>query len=125
MTQAPHQTADQGQSTSSFDDRFLDAKLEAVEARTETKFAQLLGKMDLMVQSIAEARTDIAGLDAKITAVDTHARSTKSTIIATVIGAAIGIVGISFAAVAIYESAMGTTASAYQSGMAAAEARQK
>jgi cytochrome c oxidase assembly protein Cox11 len=64
-------------------------------------------------------------LDAKITAVDTHARSTKSTIIATVIGAAIGIVGISFAAVAIYVSAMGTTASAYQSGMAAAEARQK
>ena len=34
------------------DDKLLTARLEAVEARTETKFAQLLGKLDLLAEQI-------------------------------------------------------------------------
>lgn len=107
------------------DERILAAKLDLAEAKTETKFSQLLGKLDLLGLQMSGLQTKMGELDVQIAAVDTHARGAKSTIIATVIGAAIGIVGLAFAAVAIFQSAMGTTASAYQSGMAAAEVQKK
>lgn len=109
----------------SYDERLIDAKLEAVEARTETKFAQLMGKMDSLTQTLSGVSANLVSLDSKVGELDKGARSAKSTVIATIIGAAIGIVGLSFAAVSIFQSGMGTTATAYQSGVAAAEAKKK
>ncbi|AYJ87639.1 hypothetical protein D3Y57_19070 [Sphingomonas paeninsulae] len=125
MTQAAPKTIASGAATNSFDERFLDAKLEAVEARTETKFAQLIGKMDGFTIALGSVAKDVGQLKVEIAAVDAHARNAKSTIIIAIIGSVIGIISLTYAAVAIYVSAMGTTASAYQSGMAAAEAHKK
>lgn len=112
-------------STTYVDERVMAAKLETIEARTETKFERLIGKIDALAVTLSGVSGDVASLSVKIGEVDAHARNAKSVIITTIIGAAIGIVGLAFAAVAIFQSAMGTTATAYQSGMAAAEVRKK
>jgi hypothetical protein len=41
------------------DERLLTARLEAVEARTETKFAQLLGEMRLIGQRVSDLSTTV------------------------------------------------------------------
>jgi len=77
-------------------------KLQLVEARTETKFAQVDGKLDQLIDRMADLQTQFGALDTKVTAVDARVRSAHSATIATVIGAAIGIVGLAFAALAIF-----------------------
>lgn len=106
-----------------FDERLMDAKLEAVEARTETKFSQLLGKLDAISERIGALTVNLAAVDKKIDGVEATAKNAKSTITWAVVASAIGIAALAYAAVAIFQSGMGTTASAYQSGMAASEAQ--
>ncbi|MFK4871630.1 hypothetical protein [Novosphingobium sp. ZW T3_23] len=103
----------------------MDAKLAASEARAETKFVQLLGKLDLVVERLGEIRKDVSDLDTKIGAVDDNTKSAKTLVITTIIGTAIGVAGLAYAAVAIFQGGMGLSATAYQSGMSAAEAKKK
>jgi hypothetical protein len=60
----------------------IDAKLAAVEARTETRFTELNGKIDRLADSISVLRSDIADVKA-------DNRYTRWTIIVTVIASAL------------------------------------
>lgn len=79
------------------DERLLSARLEAVEARTDTKFAQLMGKIETLIESVAGVKDDVRQLDGrmgafdgKLQAVEEKAFSSKTIIITTLIGAFIG-----------------------------------
>lgn len=99
----------------------LDAKLDAAEARTETKFAQLLGEMRLLGQQLTGVQKQIGDLDVKVDAVDAHARNSKSIVITTIIGAFFAAVALTYAGIQIFQGGMGLSASAYQAGMSAAQ----
>lgn len=77
------------------------ARLEAVEARTETRFVVLDGKLDRLADSIAALNGSIAELKTTAGSISTEAakenKSTRTTILVTVIGAAIAIVGLVYA----------------------------
>ncbi len=88
------------------DEKLLTAKLEVAEARTETKFAQLLGKLDTLGERIGSLNDKIGGLDTKIGEVDGHLRNVKGTILAVMIGTGIGVAGLAYAAVQIFEGAL-------------------
>ena len=83
--------------------------------KPETKFAQLLGKMDLVSASIGELNGKIVALDTKIDTVDTHTRSAKTAIVGTIIGTGVAVAALAWGAVQIYQGGMGTSASAFQS----------
>ena len=84
------------------DEAFLNAKLEVTEARTETKFAQLLGELKVVTTQMGTIGEKLG----KIDDLDKHVRSTRTVIIGTIVGAAIAIVGLSYAAVQIFEAAL-------------------
>ncbi|AMU89928.1 hypothetical protein ATM17_12865 [Sphingopyxis macrogoltabida] len=100
MTKAPppvYAPAPTTAAIQAIDDRLLDAKLEAVEARTETKFAQLMGKIETLIESVAGVKDDVRqldrrmdGFDGKLEAVEAKAFSSKTIIVTTLIGAFIG-----------------------------------
>lgn len=78
-----------------FDERLIDAKLEAVEARTETKFAQLMGELKAISLSVghlttqlAEVKADVAGVKADVGGVKDATAGVKWNILAT--GIAVG-----------------------------------
>lgn len=60
----------------------LNAKLETVEARTETRFMELSGKMDRVADSISSLRSEVS-------AVRADNKFTRSTIIVAVVGSVI------------------------------------
>lgn len=110
------------------DEALLNAKLEAVEARTETKFAQLIGKIEVIGERISGLSADISavksGLSADITTVkdkvglvDGHVRSAKGTITAFVIGTGIAVAALAYSAVQVFEGGMGATQAAVQTGV--------
>lgn len=107
--------------TSSVDERLLDAKLQAVEARTETKFAQLLGKLDLMANQLGSIQGSVTALDTRITTIDTHVRSARLTIIAAVVGTGIAVAALAWGGIQIFQGGMGASASAFQAGLAAGQ----
>ena len=80
-------------------EQVLNAKLEAVEARTETKFAQLLGRMDVMVEKLGALAADIGEVKTSIKAVDSKTNNTRVIIVTTAIGTVVGIVGLLYALV--------------------------
>lgn len=63
--------------------------------RAQTKFAQLLSEIKAVAARIGE-------VDAKVGRIDTHIMNSRGVIITTIIGAALGIVGLSYAAVQIW-----------------------
>lgn len=65
----------------SIDEKYVDAKLEVVEARTDAKFAQLLGEL----KGIASAQER---LETKMTSVETEAKTWKWNLVMT--GLALG-----------------------------------
>ena len=91
-------------------DKLLDAaqteaKLEAVEARTQTKFAQLLGKMDLLGEKISGVSNDISDLKLAIGRVDSKTSNTRIIVVTTIIGAFLATAGIVYT-VAAYSVAI-------------------
>jgi hypothetical protein len=80
--------------TMEFSEALIDAKLEAVEARTETKFAQLLGKMDLLGEKISGVSNDISDLKLAVATVDSKASNTRIIVGTTIIGAFLATAGI-------------------------------
>lgn len=98
------------------DERYLNAKLEAVDARTETKFAQLIGKIDALAVSLTGVQTNVGEIKTELTTVKTDVGNAKGLIIATVIGAAIAIAGLAWAGVALFQGGMSATSDAYAAG---------
>lgn len=105
--------------TESIDERLLNAKLEAVEARTETKFAQLLGKIELVAGSINALDTKVSELGTELGNVKAGVSSAEGLIVTTVIASAIAIAGLAWAGVALFQGGMSTTADAYANGLSA------
>jgi hypothetical protein len=127
MTQAGTFQAQGGQGTQSampFDERLMDAKLDAVEARTETKFAQLLGKIDLLVQTVTDVKTDIGVLKTDIQAVDGHTRTSKREIIIAIVTTGFAVIALAWAGVQIFQGGLSIGEGAFQAGMAAAQTEQ-
>jgi hypothetical protein len=78
----------------------IDAKLAAVEARTETRFTELSGKIDRLADSISalgstirieleNVKSDIAGLKSDIVALKSDNKYTRWTIVVTVVASAL------------------------------------
>ena len=99
----------------------VDTKIALTEARTDTKFAQLMGKMDVFASDLRRVATDISELKVELAQIERSASNTKATIIGLIIGSALAIVGLTYAAVSIFASSMSATASAYQSGATASQ----
>lgn len=92
----------------------LNAKLEAVEARTETKFAQLLGELKVVSATISNLDGKFGALDRKIDDVDKNTKSAKAVIITTVISTAIGLAALAVAGAQIFQGGLGLGVSAFQ-----------
>lgn len=103
MTQSVPQPFSPSASTP-FDERLLDAKLEAVEARTETKFAQLLGKIDLLVQGVGDLKSEVSKLDGKIGEVDSHTRAGNRGVITAIIATGLGVAALAWAGLQIFQN---------------------
>jgi hypothetical protein len=88
-----------------FSEALMDAKLDAVEARTETKFAQLLGKLDLLGEKISGVSTDIGELKISVADVERKTTNTRVIVVTTILGAFIGIAGVVYT-VAAYSVAI-------------------
>lgn len=111
--------------TTSFvvDERLMEAKLEAAEARTETKFAQLLGRIDTLAVTLNNVSEKLAELRSDVTSIDGKVGSARTTYITTAIASVIAIASLSYAAVSIFQGGMGATSSAFSAGMDAGAAK--
>lgn len=126
MTQKGAFEARQGaatQETPSFDERLIDAKLEAVEARTETKFAQLMGKLEALGVRLDGIKTSITDLRGDVSALETKSDNTKVIVISTVIASAIAIVALTFAMIAYGQSVADTLVSTFIAGQEASNGK--
>lgn len=93
MTKAPppvYATAAPTPATNAIDDRLLDAKLDAVEARTETKFAQLMGKIETLIESVAGVKEDVREVNNRLDTVEDKVFTSKALVVTTIIGAFLG-----------------------------------
>lgn len=73
-----------------FSEALIDAKLEAVEARTDTKFAQMMGELKLISQSIgdlsgkvSDVKNDVATVEGKVASVAAATAGVKWNILTT------------------------------------------
>lgn len=101
----------------------LNAKLEAVEARTDSKFAQLIGKIDTLGERLSGVSDKIGTLDAKVATVDGHVRNVKGTIVAVIIGTGIAVAALAYSAVQVFQGGLGASASAFQTGIAVGQTK--
>lgn len=114
MTPKPETVRNIGttQTTSFVDEKYLNAKLEAVDARTETKFAQLLGELKAVNVNISGITTTVGELKSDVAAVKSAASSTKSY----VIGTGIAIAGFIVAILAFGAQILGLATSLFAAG---------
>lgn len=106
-------------------EQVLNSRLEAVEARTETKFAQLMGKLELITERLGGLQGQITVMDGKVEKVDGHTRNVRSTVIATVIGTGIAVAALAWGGVQIFQGGMSTSSDAFQAGLAADQAKKQ
>jgi hypothetical protein len=75
----------------------IDAKLASVEARTETRFVELSGKIDRVIDAIGRSNTDFIAvtgdLRTEMREVKTDNKNTRTTIIVTIIVAILAAIG--------------------------------
>jgi hypothetical protein len=96
------------------DEALLDARIEAAEARTDTKFAQLIGKIDSL-------QTQIEHLDDKVGTAASYNRTMKWQLILAILGAVVALGAAGYSAVGVALGGMGVTENAFQAGMVAAQ----
>jgi hypothetical protein len=89
----------------------IDAKLAAVEARTETRFTELNGKIDRLADSISALGSTVASLKLDIADAKSDNRYTRWAIIVTVIASA-------FAAIAALWITQANLLAAFSAGIA-------
>lgn len=82
------------QGVSYIDERLLKAELAAVEARTETKFAQLLGELRVISTNVANLASQIGDVKKEVGDVKTATASVKWNILAAGIGVGALILGL-------------------------------
>lgn len=100
----------------------IDDKLDAVEARQDTKIAEVSGKLDLMFAEIKHQSGAFADLKSDVGELRTEVREdykgTRTTIIVTAIGSVLAIV-------ALLYTSQANLLSAFQTGLTAVTASSK
>ncbi len=119
---APAPTA----ATSFVDEKLLASKLETVEARTETKFAQLLGELKVISANMSSVAGDVGGLKAEINTmrgeisnVDKSVRQRRWEIIVALVTTGLAIAALCYASVQIFQGGMGAGMTAMQAAIQA------
>ena len=114
MTQSTKPQAASGASapTTFVDDRLLKAEIAASEARTDTKFEKLIGKIEGI-------NSQITAVNEKIVAADAYNHSMKWQIMVAIITSTIALGALAYSAAGVGLAGMSFTASAFQAGMAA------
>ena len=100
------------------DERLLAARLDAAEARTETKFAQLLGKLDVFGTQLTHIAKDVGDLKGSISGIESKTTNTRIIIVTTVIGAALTVVGLTYGIIGYGHQVADTISSAFAAGQA-------
>lgn len=95
----------------------INARLETVEAKAETRFVELSGKLDRIADSIQTLSGEVGRLGKEVTEVKSDNKYTRWTIIVTVIASTI-------AAVALVLQMQGNLLSAFQSGLSVIQTHQ-
>lgn len=105
------------------DDNLLRARLETVEANTETKFAKLIGKFDTLTAQITtqlgQVSKDIGEMKGAVERVETKGNNTRIIIVTTVIGAALTIVGLTYGIIGYGHQVADSISAAYAAGQGA------
>lgn len=70
------------ESVMAYDERLIDAKIEAVEARTETKFEKLLGELRVISTNVANLGAQMIDIKTEVGAVKTATAGVKWNIVA-------------------------------------------
>lgn len=96
--------------------QLLDAKLEAVEAHAETKFAQLIGKLDVISERLGGVARDLVELKEGVGRVETKTNNTRIIIVTTIIGATLTIVGLTYGIIGYGHQVADSISAAYAAG---------
>lgn len=105
--------------TAMFDERIIDLKLAAVEARTETNFAKLIGKLDLLGDRLGAIGKDVGDLKTSIGTLESKTNNTRVIIVTTVIAAVISIVSVTYGIIGYGHQVADTISAAFAAGQAA------
>lgn len=111
----PQSTASAGNPTV-VSEALLEARIEAVEARTETKFAQLMGKLDLISERIGGIASDVSDVKGDLKTLDSKTNNTRIIIVTTVIGASLTIVGLTYGIIGYGHQVADTISAAFAAG---------
>ena len=82
------------QGAQAVDERYLAISLDAVEARTQTKFEQLLGEIKLLAANVAHLSTDLVSVRNEVGEAKNAAASGKTYVIGTGIALAGFMIGV-------------------------------
>lgn len=111
QTPPPHFAPSAPTQTHNFvDERLLDAKLEAVEARTDSKFAQLMGKIDVLTEKIGTIGTNQKTIEDSLGRIETKADNTRVIIISSALAVVAILYGLMGYGHQIADSVMGAFA---------------
>jgi uncharacterized membrane protein YdbT with pleckstrin-like domain len=91
----------------------LDASLEAVEARTDTNFAQLMCEMKALGVSLTGINSAITELRGDVSALEAKSDNTKVIIISTAVASVLAIVALTFTMIAYGQSVADTLISTF------------
>lgn len=119
MPQKPPQAIQATPPTSVSADAVIDLKIQLSEQRTETKFAQLMGKMDMMLSGLRDVKSDMSEIRADMRTLEGKVSNSKMVYVTTAIASVFAIVGLTYAAVQIFQSSFGLSAGAFQAGLSA------
>ena len=75
-------------------EKIIELSIQASEARTDTKFAQLIGKIDLLGEKMNGIGKDVGELKDAVGTLETKTNNTRVIVITTILGAFIGMAGI-------------------------------
>jgi hypothetical protein len=101
------------------DEKLLNAKLEVVEAHTETQFAKLIGKLDVMNGTLGRVAGDIGELKGAVDRVETKTNNTRIIIVTTIIGATLTILGLTYGIIGYGHQVADSISAAYAAGQGA------
>lgn len=84
----------------------LIGRIDASEARNDLKFAQVLGEMKLISANVSSLGGQVSELRTEVAGVKAAVASSKATFITAIIGGVFSIVALAYAAVEIFEAAL-------------------
>lgn len=75
-------------------EKIIELSIQASEARTDTKFAQLIGKIDVLGERMTGIAKDVGELKTSVATIEGKTNNTRVIVVTTILGAFIGMAGI-------------------------------